>query len=189
MKTINKYIYITALICIAMLLLSISVCGRQLEANTDLQRQVTALQEENAKLNMAADLADEVIQAQSDLINELMPPVTAKSNRGGERYKSLGTYTITAYCPCEICCEKWAHNRPNGKVIVNGVELQEGVSVAAPLPLGTRLMIDGNEYVVQDRIAERIVKHYGGKVIDIYMTDHEAALQWGNPQMEVWEAV
>jgi 3D (Asp-Asp-Asp) domain-containing protein len=68
-----------------------------------------------------------------------------------------------------------------------GVELTPGVSVAAPLPFGTELMIDGHRYVVQDRTADWIADRYDGKIIDMYFDSHEAALEWGKRQVEVYE--
>lgn len=99
----------------------------------------------------------------------------------------LGEYRITAYCPCEICCGDWAKNRPNGIVVgAAGKELQEGVSVAASLPLGTKINIDGiGEYEVQDRIAKWVLEKYDNKVIDIYFESHEDAQNFGLQHKEV----
>lgn len=37
----------------------------------------------------------------------------------------------TAYCPCEICCGKWALNRPDGIVYTaSGAIAEEGVTIA-----------------------------------------------------------
>ena len=102
---------------------------------------------------------------------------------------SLGTYRITAYCSCEKCCGEWAKNRPGGIVKgAAGVELKAGVSCAAPLPFGTVLIIDGiGEYVVQDRTSTEYAEKNGGKVIDIYFDNHEAALDFGVKYLEVFE--
>ena len=96
-------------------------------------------------------------------------------------------YTITAYCSCEICCGEWATKRNGGPVVgAYGVELTPGYSVAAPLPYGTKLKIDGKTYEVQDTTASWIVDRYAGRIIDIYMGDsHEDALKWGKVEMEV----
>lgn len=99
----------------------------------------------------------------------------------------LGEYRITAYCPCEICCGDWAKNRSNGIVVgAAGKELQEGVSVAASLPLGTKINIDGiGEYEVQDKIAKWVLEKYDNKVIDIYFESHEDAQNFGLQHKEV----
>ena len=97
------------------------------------------------------------------------------------------TYTITAYCSCEKCCGEWATKRNGGPVIgAYGVELTPDYSVAAPLPYGTKLKIDGKTYEVQDTTASWIVDRYSGRIIDIYVGDsHEDALKWGKVEMEV----
>ena len=96
-------------------------------------------------------------------------------------------YTITAYCSCSICCGEWATKRGDGPVIgAYGVELTPWYSVAAPLPYGTKLKIDGMTYEVQDTTASWIVDRYAGRIIDIYMGDsHEEAKAWGKVELEV----
>lgn len=97
------------------------------------------------------------------------------------------TYTITAYCSCEKCCGEWATKRNGGPVIgAYGVELTPDYSVAAPLPYGTKLKIDGKTYEVQDTTASWIVDRYSGRIIDIYVgNDHEKAIKIGRTEMEV----
>lgn len=99
----------------------------------------------------------------------------------------IGTFTVTAYCSCEICCGEYALNRPNGIVYgAAGVELQEGVSVASPLPLGTELFIDGQKYINHDRTAKWIEKKYDGMIIDKYFENHEDAKAFGKQIAEVY---
>ena len=102
--------------------------------------------------------------------------------------ESLGEYRITAYCPCEICCGEWANKRTNGIVVgAYGVELEPGVSIAAPFPAGTKLYIDGiGEYTVQDKLATWVVEKYDSKVIDIYFESHEDAKAFGLQHKEVF---
>lgn len=96
-------------------------------------------------------------------------------------------YTVTAYCSCEICCGEWATKRGDGPVIgAYGVELTPWYSVAAPLPYGTKLKIDGKTYEVQDTTASWIVDRYAGRIIDIYMgDDHQVAVEFGKQELEV----
>ena len=95
-------------------------------------------------------------------------------------------YTVTAYCSCSKCCGEWANNRPNDIVIgAWGKELIAEYSVASPLQFGTKVKIDGMTYEVMDRTATWIADKYNGKVIDIYVSDHETALQIGRTEREV----
>jgi 3D (Asp-Asp-Asp) domain-containing protein len=125
--------------------------------------------------DMLLDLQDELIDT---YINEMAPSLSQTS---------LGDYTITAYCGCEICCGEYALNRPNNKVYgAAGIELTEGISVASPLPLGTKIIINGKEYINHDRTAEWIVNRYNGKIIDIYFEKHEDAESFGKQVYEVF---
>lgn len=110
-----------------------------------------------------------------------------------EPIESINTveYRVTAYCPCEICCGKWAKNRPldeNGNPIVVGswgVELVDGYSAASPMAFGTQVELDGIGTVeVQDRTAQWVVDRYGENIIDLYMTDHEEAMNFGVKYIE-----
>lgn len=85
-----------------------------------------------------------------------------------------GVCTITFYCPCSECCGSWA-----GCATASGTTPTAGRTVAADLPFGTRLLIDGQEYVVEDR-------GVGGMWVDIFVNDHNEALQRGMYQTEVY---
>ena len=101
-------------------------------------------------------------------------------------------YRVTAYCACSKCCGKWANNRPvdaNGQPIVigaAGVRLTPNVSCGnANLPFGTQVKLDGYGTVtVHDRGADWLVDKFGENYIDIYMSDHEAARQFGLKYLE-----
>ena len=79
-------------------------------------------------------------------------------------------FKVTAYCSCAKCCGK-----TTGRT-ASGAKATAGVTVAAPakFAFGTKLNIGGHVYTVQDR---------GGAIqgnrIDVYVSSHSAALQWG----------
>ena len=86
-------------------------------------------------------------------------------------------YVITAYCPCMKCCGK------SDGITASGEKAVEGVTVAADtniLPFGTKVIIDGNTYIVQDR---------GGAIkgnrIDLYFDSHQEALNFGRQTKQV----
>lgn len=72
----------------------------------------------------------------------------------------------------------------NGNEIVYGaagIPLTAGVSVASPLPLGTKLSIPDlgdTEYIVQDRTAGWVADKYDDMIVDIYFDSHEACYAW-----------
>ena len=103
---------------------------------------------------------------------------------------SLGKFKLTAYCSCEICCNKWALNRPideNGNEIVYGSigeRLSEGYSIAVDpsvIPYGTEVIINGYTYKAQD--CGGAIK---GNRIDVYFEDHNRALEFGVQHAEVF---
>lgn len=106
--------------------------------------------------------------------------VTKPATRGAARIDASGSECVlTAYCPCEKCCGKWALNRPNGVVYTaSGEVAQEGVTVAADwdvYPAGTVLYIEGmGEYIVQD-----VGGAVNGNHIDIFLSSHEKAVNFG----------
>ena len=105
---------------------------------------------------------------------------------------SLGEFKLTAYCSCEICCNKWALNRPideNGNEIVYGSigeRLKEGYSIAVDptvIPYRTEVIINGHTYKAQD--CGGAIK---GNRIDVYFSTHEDALEFGVQYAEVFLA-
>lgn len=93
----------------------------------------------------------------------------------------LGTFFITHYCNCSICCGQYA-----GKGTTStGAKLQAGKTIAVDpsvIPYGTEVLINGETYVAQD---------CGGGVkgnhIDIYCETHEEALKSGTFYIEVFK--
>lgn len=87
----------------------------------------------------------------------------------------LGTWTTTAYCPCEICCGEWATG-----CTASGVPATPNHTVACgSLPFGTQVMIDGMVYTVEDTGVE-------GEWIDIFFSSHEEASAYGLQMKEVY---
>jgi 3D (Asp-Asp-Asp) domain-containing protein len=104
---------------------------------------------------------------------------------------SLGIFTVTAYCSCEKCCGEWANQRPldeNGNPIVygsSGEQLIADYSIAVDLdliPYGETIYINEMPYVAHDKGSA-----IQGKKIDIYMSSHQKALEWGRQTMEVFK--
>lgn len=77
---------------------------------------------------------------------------------------------ITAYCSCALCCGKANQPTASGKLPV------QGTTIAAPrsIKLGTHVIINGHEYIVQDRTAKR----YDGRW-DVYFNKHSDAKRFG----------
>ena len=86
-----------------------------------------------------------------------------------------GACTITHYCNCSICCGQWA-----GGGTASGTIPTAGRTVACgALPFGTHVMINGHEYIVEDR-------GVNGHWIDIYVSSHSEALAKGMYTADVY---
>lgn len=96
---------------------------------------------------------------------------------------SLGEFRVTAYCACVKCCGIWSAEHPSRKgtnyiqKTASGTIPKAGRTIAADtsvLPFGTVVIIDGHEYIVEDRGSA-----IRGNSIDIYFDSHTDALNWG----------
>jgi len=183
----SKLLYILALILTIELCVSLELDKQHESAHVthtaELQQSIITLTNENN----AAQGQIEGLETQVQCLQMELEREEEKVDRGGERLTSLGKYTITAYCGCKRCCGKYADDRPGGKVYgASGMELQEGVSVAAWLPFGTKLKVGDTVYMVQDRTAQWVREKYGGRIIDVYYGNHAEALAWGKREIEVF---
>lgn len=99
-------------------------------------------------------------------------PTYVPADANGQ-YQYLGEYLLTAYCPCPICCGKWS-NMEN-PVTASGARPTQGWTIAAPknFAFGTKIMIDGQIYEVQDRGGAITGNHF-----DVYFNTHQDALNF-----------
>ena len=90
-----------------------------------------------------------------------------------------GICTITHYCNGACCCGQWA-----GGHTASGTVPQAWHTVAHNyLPFGTKVLIDGVIYTVEDRGDANMAN---GDWFDIYVNSHEDAYRHGMYQSEVW---
>ena len=142
----------------------------------------------SATYQVPQELYDEWVRYEvPDSVLETEPEPEPESTEPQVVETLYGNCRITAYCSCVKCCGEYALNRPvdeNGNQIVYGaagVALTPGVSVACPLPIGTKLHIPAlgdTEYIVQDRTAQWVVDKYDGMIVDVYFADHDACYEW-----------
>ena len=121
-------------------------------------------------------LSEQIIKEPVDKIVQVQKNVT--TSRGSISRENTATTTgttkifkITAYCPCSKCCGKYASGYTS-----SGTKATAGRTVAASsqFAFGTKLIINGKEYTVEDRGGA-----ITGNKIDIYMNTHAEALAWG----------
>lgn len=115
---------------------------------------------------------DKIVQVQSNVITS-RGSVTSREEVANANNSSSNVkiYKITAYCSCSKCCGGHATG-----YTASGTKATAGRTVAAPanFAFGTKIIINGKEYVVEDR---------GGAIkgnrIDMYVSSHAQALAWG----------
>ena len=81
------------------------------------------------------------------------------------------------FCHCHLCTP--SPPQPTA----SGAWPREGITVAGPrwVKLGTRVLINGKPYVVQDRTARR----WDGKRWDIFVSDHQRAKRLGIRKVKI----
>ena len=90
----------------------------------------------------------------------------------------LGQFKLTAYCGCSTCCGQWSSANPT---TASGAPAVQGVTVAmGGVDFGTKLLINGTVYTVQDRGTA-----YGH--VDIYFNNHSDALRFGMQTADVYQ--
>lgn len=104
------------------------------------------------------------------------PKLTTKLKEKKTTSNYLGKYKTTAYCQCAQCCGKWS-----GGPTASGTMPQQGRTIACnSLPFGTKVMIDGNVYIVED------TGHLASNVIDIFFNSHSQTKEYGVKYKDVY---
>lgn len=101
-------------------------------------------------------------------------------NSEWKKGESLGMFTTTGYCNCELCSG-------GSGLTYSGTTPQPNHTIAADInlyPIGTKLIIDDVVYTVED-----MGTGVNGKVIDIYYAEHSQAVAHGTKTQEVFRAV
>ena len=126
------------------------------------------------------DEVEEIFREQYSLyVDEVNDTVTeTKTVRVGE---SLGQVVTSGYCNCSICCGVWSGG-PTASGVYPTANHTIAVDAANPfVPMGTKVVMNGVEYVVEDTGA---FARYGVQ-FDVYYDSHSAASAHGH---QTWEA-
>ncbi len=67
-------------------------------------------------------------------------------------------------------------------ITASGTRVRYGIIAANFLPIGTRVLIDGKEFTVEDRMSERF---NGINIIDIWMPTQEDAIAFGTQRISI----
>ena len=138
--------------------------------------------QEAAEQQAAQQSASQGSSQDYDDVQEETPSNTETSQEGTEQEdtssddsqgKYLGRFRLTGYCNCALC-----HGQG---YTASGTVPQAGRTVAMNgIPFGTKLLINGGVYVVEDRGVP-----YGN--VDIYHDTHDQALSFGVGYAEVYQ--
>ncbi len=99
-----------------------------------------------------------------------------KNNLPEGSLQYMGTFRITYYCACLDCCSGGFGRTASGTIPA------EGRTIAVDpgqIPYGTRVIINGHEYVAEDT-------GVGVNQVDIFVGSHEYALQLGLDYYDVY---
>jgi 3D (Asp-Asp-Asp) domain-containing protein len=111
-----------------------------------------------------------------------LQPCSGVRPRAGQG-DSLGTYIVTAYCPCPKCCGKygWGYRTASGHKIKKGDRL---VAADRSVPFGTLLLIPGYNNNKPVPVLDRGGAIKGNR-IDVYFDTHQEALNWGVRKLRI----
>ncbi len=103
---------------------------------------------------------------------------SSSSSSSSSGWRSLGTFRITAYCACSKC------NGGSSGMTASGTTPEAGYTIAVDtsvIPMGTEVRIEG-----QSGTFCALDTGVSGNTIDLFMSSHSAALEWGIRYREVW---
>lgn len=130
-----------------------------------------------------AEVADEIkeIFQQQYGINTQSTRETVTETKNVRVGESLGQVVTSGYCNCSICCGQWSGG-PTASGAMPTSNHTIAVDATNPfVPIGTHVVMNGVEYVVEDTGA---FARYGVQ-FDVYYDNHAAASAHGH---QTWEA-
>ncbi len=129
----------------------------------------------------------DVVHEQQQLIEDLVDEVTeirvqpeAVKTVAIEDRTYLGNFKITHYCACTKCCGKNAQG-----ITASGKRVEENKTIAVDpkvIALGSQVYIDGYGYMEAQDTGSAIK----GNIIDVYVADHQEALNLGVVYKDVY---
>lgn len=120
----------------------------------------------------AIESLDNSVKKQAEYVNELKVDIQAKNEEILELKGQVQKASQLSYMTREVELTFYA---PTGCLTASGTVPQAGRTIACNfLPFGTRVLINGHEYIVEDTGSA-----LGNSVIDIFVNSEEEAYQLG----------
>ncbi len=130
------------------------------------------------------DVVHEQQQLIEDLVDEVteirVQPQAVKTVAVEDDRTYLGNFKITHYCACTKCCGKNAQG-----ITASGKRVEENKTIAVDpkvIALGSQVYIDGYGYMEAQDTGSAIK----GNIIDVYVADHQEALNLGVVYKDVY---
>lgn len=89
---------------------------------------------------------------------------------------TLGSFTVTHYCPCSLCCGKSDGVTASGRSVVPYYSVAVDPKV---IPLGTVVYLDYGDGVLHEARADDTGGAVRGYKLDLCVGDHQTAVQYG----------
>ena len=135
--------------------------------------RVAAAEAANADTSSSSGSSSSDSSASSTTTGSPSASDTSSSSSSGTY---LGRFKLTGYCSCSICTGQWS-----GGSTASGTTPTAGRTIAmGGVPFGTKLMINGQVYTVEDRGTA-----YGH--VDIFCSSHSEALSFGVQYADVYQ--
>ena len=151
--------------------------NRVIQQGEDGLKEVTyKIKYQNEEEIERTKLSEQIIKEPVNKIVQVQSNVTTRSSTSRENSTTSATgvtkiFKVTAYCSCSKCCGAHASGYTASGTLATS---NHTVAASSQYAFGTKLIINGKEYTVEDR---------GGAItgdrIDIYMDSHADALAWG----------
>ena len=127
------------------------------------------------------DELEEIFREQYGLTTSGERNVTVTETKTVRVGESLGQVVTSGYCNCTICCGQWS-----GGPTASGVYPTAAHTIAVDssnpfVPMGTHVVMNGVEYVVED--TGNFARY--GVQFDVYYDDHQTAQNHGH---QTWDA-
>lgn len=157
------------------------------EIHTDIDKLLIYLQATNAdETHTVSDLKAQIDQIYSAMYrwNTTGATETVTETTIAHAGDSLGTVVTSAYCPCSICCGRWAGG-PTASGVMPQAQHTLAVDAYNPIvPIGTEIIMDGVLYKVED--TGDLNRH--GVNFDVFHDAHQDALNWGHKSLTAYIA-
>lgn len=143
------------------------------QAAAEAEAEAARKQAAEAARVAAAEAANAAAKADTDTSSSSGSSSSDSSSSSGTY---LGRFKLTGYCSCSICTGQWS-----GGSTASGTTPTAGRTIAmGGVPFGTKLMINGQVYTVEDRGTA-----YGH--VDIFCSSHSEALSFGVQYADVYQ--